>query len=998
MKIVDGSAYRRVTDSLLRFIGISLCILCVFSGSAVAQEAPNVMFIIVDDMSADSLSVASLQNSLGNGESQANSVSTPTLDALARQGMTFTNAYNQGGWSGAVCRTSRTAIMTGRPMWNIPGSDQPNSTVANRDSLPGVFNSAGYDTARFGKSGNDYDNATNTFSTHRETNDRGATASQWFADQGIDYLDEKIQSNDSDPYLLYLGLSHPHDPRNAPESFLEIHGAQNGDPDPRAPLSEYDPLPSAYLAAHPFDNGHLGVRDENSVDGVGQNRDERTIRNEIGKNHAVIEYMDTQLARTIDKALEYEGLTPGVDDISDLQNTLIVFTADHGMSVGRHGLVGKQNVYEHTLRVPYIVAGAVNGTPIHTGVSDENIYLHDSMPTLLELSGIAENPSVQGQSFADALSADQATRDAFVGHEVVYGAYSNGTSNHVQRSVKIEDDGETWKMIHYPQVNRTQLFNLTADPDETDDLSHDPQYSAVMSTLAMTMDEQQGLLNDPAQGELGRMGINIGRGKSATQSSGVGAELALNGAGAVESTLAGGVGGGNSLVRTSPAQTNIEDFPWWEVDLGASQAIGEITLHNTTNSNDSLRLEDIRIEILDEAMNSVYTSNRMSIGNDDWLTFNLNDNTQVGQFVRVTREDNDSILALDEVQVFAPGFVVPEPPQPGSVNIQWGGARNTVDLGDLSLAQAGDIVAAYNGGDGNVMVDGIEFTVNNLPNGPFQGSLQGATTGDADYDSLLNTMTWGGGTDTEIEITGLTVGEVYGVQIWFADARESSSDGRTMTFSSDSGNSVDVIGNLQGDNPDDFYGQYGIGMFVATEESVVLEMSTNDFRNAHYNALVAFTLKTGDFTDASGIVGLPDGILDEHDVDVLSTAMRDGLNDLIYDLDRNGVVTADDFSHLILNEIGTLPGDADLDLSVDFADFLALSQNFGTEGGWAQGDFDQSGDVTFADFLALSQNFGMTGPGSNTQAVPEPNAASHLLLLVLCGCLYRRRSATGPRS
>ena len=171
------------------FAIISLWMLGVFANSIEAQQ-PNILYILADDMAADAMSFNALQASLGNGTSQANSINTPTLDSLARQGTTFVNAYNQGGWSGAVCRTSRAAIMTGRPMWTAPGSGQAGSTVANADTMPGLFNAAGYDTARFGKGGNDYDNATNTFTTHLQNDSRDAYASKWFADQG-DQLPEQ---------------------------------------------------------------------------------------------------------------------------------------------------------------------------------------------------------------------------------------------------------------------------------------------------------------------------------------------------------------------------------------------------------------------------------------------------------------------------------------------------------------------------------------------------------------------------------------------------------------------------------------------------------------------------------------------------------------------------------------------------------------------------------------------------------------------------------------
>ncbi len=900
-----------------------------------AAQQPNILFIITDDMAADSTSVAALQASLGNGVNGANNtVSTPALESLANQGMVFTNAYNQGGWSQAVCLTTRTAIMTGRSMWNAPGSGRSGSSVANADTMPGLFNAAGYDTARYGKGGNDYNAGTNTFTTHAENDNRGATASQWFADQTVDYLQGKTQSNDTDPYLVYVGLSHPHDPRNAPSSFLSAHGAKNGSPDPSAPLSGYDPLPSSYLGAHPFDNGNLGVRDENSVAGTGRNRDERTIRNEVSKNHAAIEYLDSQVQRTLDAALAYEGLTPGVHGIGDLQNTLIVFTADHGIAVGRHGLVGKQNLYEHTTRVPYIVAGAVNGAPVASGVSDANIYLHDSLPTLLELSGVSApaNGSVQTQSFADALSNDAAVRDAFTGHASVFGSYSPGTSNHVQRSVKVQDqDGEEWKIIHYRDINRTQLYNLTVDPDETEDLSHDPQYSAVLNMLAAELDAQQAVWNDPAHGQLGRIGINMAFEKTATQSSGSHAHLAVNGAGAVESTLAGGIGGGTTLARTAAAQTNTEDNPWWMVDLGQARDIGEIALHNTTETDASLRLSDIRVEILNEVMNPVYTSGLLDIaGGADWLTVDLNANAQTGRYVRVTREADATVLALDEVQVFSPGLF-DDPPPVGDGVIQWGLTQDTTADAAADIIDGGAVVLALNGhnsgpGDpsepGDVTLDGVLFTASNFLGQVFNadGLLAGNSSGDADYDLLLDTVSVVDGgdpanNDTTFVITGLTDGTDYMIQLWFTDERAAQA-GRVMTFgdNADPESTVDVAG--EGANS---LGRFVSGSFTAEGTTQDLHMVTNGFGRSHLTAIL----------------------------------VREALD----------------------------PADLDDDGDVDDADFALAFAAFsgpGVPAGNTAADLDGDGDVDDADFGLAFAAF--TGPGAAAN-VPEPAGLALLGLL-----------------
>jgi S-formylglutathione hydrolase FrmB len=133
-----------------------------------------------------------------------------------------------------------------------------------------------------------------------------------------------------------------------------------------------------------------------------------------------------------------------------------------------------------------------------------------------------------------------------------------------------------------------------------------------------------------------------------------------------------------------------------------------------------------------------------------------------------------------------------------------------------------------------------------------------------------------------------------------------------------------------------------------------------------------------------------DAACDVDDVDQLMGRIPIGSRAELYDLNESGTVELGDLELLIQKEIGTWFGDADLNGEVDFGDFLALSANFGQDGGWAQGDFDASGDVQFADFLLLSSNFGNMREATLTQSVPEPNAAV-LIVLSCCMCPFRRR-------
>ena len=219
-------------------------------------------------------------------------------------------------------------------------------------TLPAVFNRAGYDTMRTCKNGNSYEAANELFTVRRDASKRGGTAetgSEWHGDQVVDYLNERQQRENTDPFLIYFGFSHPHDTRDGTPYLLAKYGATNHtDPDsiPSAHPRQPD-LPPNYLPGHPFPFRLPGARDEERVIGVWKRRDKQTIRNELGRELACSENIDIQIGRVLEK----------LEEMGELENTYIFYTSDHGIAIGRHGLQGKQNLYEHSWRVPFIIKG-----------------------------------------------------------------------------------------------------------------------------------------------------------------------------------------------------------------------------------------------------------------------------------------------------------------------------------------------------------------------------------------------------------------------------------------------------------------------------------------------------------------------------------------------------------------------------------------------------------------------------------------------------------------
>ncbi len=434
----------RISNLLIAFLLASVVWPIGPTITSAANKQPNFLFIISDDQSPETLSA------YGNTICE-----TPNIDRLAREGIVLDDAHHMGSWSGAVCTPSRTMVMTGRTVWRIPGAAgrgkkrSASRQAAAEQSMPAVFNRAGYDTFRTCKNGNSFNEANQLFTIRKDASKRGGTdegGSRWHGDQVIEYLDQREASNDSDPFLIYFGFSHPHDPRNAPPELAAKYGADNSgpsaEPNPKAP-----PLQENYLPAHPFPHGHPGLRDEERVQGVLKRRDEATIRNELGREYACIENIDRQVGRVLKK----------LESMGELENTYVFYTSDHGIAVGRHGLTGKQNLYEHTWRVPFIV----RGPGIEPGSRASGyIYLLDVLPTLCDLAAVDIPETVEGKSFRSVI---EGKKDRV--RDVLFGVYCGGTKPGM-RAVKT--DG--WKLIKYDllegSVRETQLFNLDENPKE----------------------------------------------------------------------------------------------------------------------------------------------------------------------------------------------------------------------------------------------------------------------------------------------------------------------------------------------------------------------------------------------------------------------------------------------------------------------------------------------------------------------------------------------------
>ncbi|MFB9052658.1 sulfatase-like hydrolase/transferase [Formosa undariae] len=452
------------------------------------KKRPNFLFVLADDQSPFDLKIYN-PNSI---------LDTPNIDKLANEGIVFESARHMGSMNGAVCTPSRHMIMTGRTLWNLPPSaefqTQIGSHPLDEQTIGALFNKAGYKTMRTCKKGNSYPGANKQFTVVHDATKRGGTeesGSAWHASQVLNYLGDRESSKEEDPFFIYLGFSHPHDTRNGTPELLEKYGAVNHKDENSVPeLNEKQPqLPENYLEAHPFFHGHPDLRDEDRVSGVWKNRDVNTIRNEVGREFACSENIDTQLGKVLKK----------LEETGELENTYIIYTSDHGIAIGRHGLMGKQNLYEHTWRVPFIIKGP--GIDAHK-TKNGNIYLLDVLPSVLDLAGIEIPETVQGKSFVPVLKGEQENV-----RDVMYGVYAGGTKPGM-RTVKKGD----WKLIKYDvmdgSVRETQLFNLAENPHEylpehhkagamETNLATNPEYADKLAEMEALLLEEMIANNDP---------------------------------------------------------------------------------------------------------------------------------------------------------------------------------------------------------------------------------------------------------------------------------------------------------------------------------------------------------------------------------------------------------------------------------------------------------------------------------------------------------------------
>lgn len=449
------------------------------------SRRPNILFLLSDDQRPDTISA------LGNPR-----IATPNLDKLVARGLTFTRA----NCSYPICAVSRAEIMTGRHGWENGIDGLPGGKLrADNPYWAKTFLESGYETWYVGKWHSQGRPSDLGFAKVKAL--FGSGGGKWARNDAVDWKGSPVtgyrgwvfQSEDGkekhpelgvglypgidtkfadaaieiirqgagmpQPWFVHVNFTAPHDPLFAPPA-----GEEKFKPEKML-------LPLNFLPEHPFDHGNLKGRDEMLMPFP---RERTSTRELIGTYYSVIDFLDTQVGRILE-AVERSGQE---------ENTIIIYSSDHGLAVGSHGLRGKQNMYEHTFNVPLIIAGP--GIPSNEKTSAQ-VYLRDLFPTTCTLANIRAPASVTAKSFDGVIRNPQEP-----GRASVFGYFRDS-----QRMIR----SGRWKLIHYPLLGNWQLFDLESDPDEITNLYFRDDLDPLRTRLTTQLQAWQKENGDPTLNE-----------------------------------------------------------------------------------------------------------------------------------------------------------------------------------------------------------------------------------------------------------------------------------------------------------------------------------------------------------------------------------------------------------------------------------------------------------------------------------------------------------------
>lgn len=433
------------------------------------NEQPNVLLITCDQLRGDCLGI------------EHPVVETPNLDRLTRTGTVFQRAYS----AVPSCIAARAAILTGMHQANHGRIGyQDGVTWEYPVTLPGEFSRAGYHTQGVGKMhfhpsrslcgfhnvvlhdgylhtnrtiDKPYENYDDYVSWLRQQTgkefdliDHGIGCNAWVArpwhldeylhptnwvvTQSIDFLRRRDPTK---PFFLWMSFVRPHAPLDPPQVYFDQY------------IHQDLPLPPIGDWADREDTERWGLVPDTRKGLINK----RALHRAMAAYYALITHIDHQIGRFLESLFEAR----------ELDNTIILFTSDHGELLGDHNLFRKALPYEGSARVPFVLhlPGRNGAGPVNNPVE-----LRDVLPTLLDAARLPIPDGVDGRSVLPLLQAQQAPWREYVHGEHAYGE----DSNHYLVS-------SSEKYVWYSQTDKEQLFDLKADPKELVDLAKDPQWA-----------------------------------------------------------------------------------------------------------------------------------------------------------------------------------------------------------------------------------------------------------------------------------------------------------------------------------------------------------------------------------------------------------------------------------------------------------------------------------------------------------------------------------------
>lgn len=451
-----------------------------FNSPAIAQPArPNIILIVVDDQRHDSIGLLDPE------------ISTPTIDRLATEGAHFVNGFV----TTSLCSPSRASILTGQLMRNHGVFDN-NTPLPSGTKLVGEYlKAAGYATAFIGKWHMGGEDATpkpgfdrwisfpgqgnyeplDLLGRPSMLNIDGKEVRQkgYITDELTDFAEDWLTARSSDqPFFMVLSHKGLHAPFRPAERHLGLYGDSAAAKSQPASDPDWTPM---WVRAQ-----------QNSWHGTAfayhDGFDPRRWRQQYLRTLASVEESTARIVRL----LEQRGMA---------DNTVIIYTSDNGFMEGEKGLIDKRTAYEASMRVPMIVWGPGRVDP---GQRKQMVLNTDLTPTIIDLAGLMSPPTLDGQSFARLLSSGGANT---VGREgFVYEYYWEYNYPHTPTTFALRTD--RFKFIQYHGVwDLEEMFDLAADPDETRNLVHAPEYQemvwAMRERLHDELAAQSGARNIP---------------------------------------------------------------------------------------------------------------------------------------------------------------------------------------------------------------------------------------------------------------------------------------------------------------------------------------------------------------------------------------------------------------------------------------------------------------------------------------------------------------------